>query len=79
MLASVLGAQQVDLEAVGWVHYFEHAGVGELAVESAAAVLGLVILEGLLDLFDGFGLVYQILLDFFGLIDLQRVEEGVVP
>lgn len=80
MLAFVFCAEDVYLQAVCWVHYLEDAGVGELAVESATTVLGLVFSVGLLYLFDGFRFVYQILLlSLFWLVDLQRIYESIVP
>lgn len=44
MLAFVLGAEEVDFQAICGVHDFQHAGVSELSVESAATVLRLVLL-----------------------------------
>ena len=43
MLAFVLGAEEVDLEAIGWVHDVQHACVRELPVERAPTVLRLVL------------------------------------
>lgn len=79
MLAFVLGANEVDFEAIGWVHYVQHAGVRELSVESAATVLWFVLPVGLLNLFDRFWFVYQILLNLLRFIHLQRIKQHIVP